>query len=125
VTPQCTLTSCVKTSITRPPDAVRHVDRQTLARELVNDRQTLQDPAVGTGVEHEVGGPHVIHRRRRLRPWAAHRHAATRPLLRHLQALLPPQARHAIGAERVPLPLEDLRNKQAWIAFRFTDCRMI
>jgi len=67
----------------------------------------------------------VIQRRRRLRPWAAHRHAATRPLLRHLQALLPPQARHAIGAERVPLPLEDLRNKQAWIAFRFTDCRMI
>ena len=41
-------------------NAARDVDRQALARELVDDGQTLQRPAVGAGIEHEVVGPDVI-----------------------------------------------------------------
>jgi hypothetical protein len=38
-------------------DAARHVDSQTLARELVNDRQTLQDPSFASSASISKGGP--------------------------------------------------------------------
>ena len=45
------------------PNAAGHIDRQALARELIDDRQALQRAAVRAGVEHEVVRPDVIDRR--------------------------------------------------------------
>ena len=46
------------------PYAPRHIDRQTLTSELVDDGQALQRPAIRARIEDEVVGPHVIHRGR-------------------------------------------------------------
>ena len=46
------------------PYAPRHIDRQTLTSELVDDGQALQRPAIHARIEDEVVGPHVIHRGR-------------------------------------------------------------
>jgi hypothetical protein len=44
----------------RRSNAARHVDRQTLPRELVDDRQTLQRAVIGARVEDEIVRPQVI-----------------------------------------------------------------
>ena len=49
------------------PDASRHIDRQALTRERIDERQALQRPAIRARVEDEVIGPHVIPRGRELR----------------------------------------------------------
>src|SRR5688572_32016364 len=69
-----------------------HINRETLSRELIDDRQALQAATIGAGVEHEVVRPHVIDRRRWQRPRTTGGHPPTRPFLRHLEALRPPQA---------------------------------
>ena len=47
--------------MTRPrSDAAGDVDGEALARELVDDRQTLQRAAIRARVEHEVVGPDMI-----------------------------------------------------------------
>ena len=51
-------------------DAAGHIDRQALARELIDHRQTLQLLAVGAGIEHKVVGPDLAHGRCRQRPRA-------------------------------------------------------
>ena len=45
---------------TRGPDAPGDVDRQALACELIDNRQTLEALAVGAVIEHEVVGPDVV-----------------------------------------------------------------
>jgi len=42
------------------PNPAGDIDRQALARELVDDRQALQGAPVGARVEHEIVRPHVI-----------------------------------------------------------------
>ena len=44
-------------------NAAGHVDRQALAREFVDDRQALQRPPIGAGIEDEVVRPDVIRSR--------------------------------------------------------------
>src|SRR5687767_4264740 len=84
-----------------------HINRETLSRELIDDRQALQAATIGAGVEHEVVRPHVIDRRRWQRPRTTGGHPPTRPFLRHLEALRPPQAVHPVGAQHVALALEE------------------
>ena len=42
------------------PNPPGDVDRQAFPRELVDHRQALETPAVGTGIEHEIVRPDVI-----------------------------------------------------------------
>src|SRR5258706_1234298 len=73
-------------------DAARHIDRQALVCELIDYRQSLQLLAIGTGIEHEVIGPHLAHGRCGQRPWAASRYASPWPFSRHLQPMQTPEA---------------------------------
>lgn len=84
-------------------DRARHVDRQTLAGELVDDRQTFQLLAVRAGVEDEVVSPDVIGRP----GWQGARPRARDPLPApfrgQLQLCLTPQPLGAARTHRVSL----------------------
>ena len=84
------------------PYAPRHIDRQTLTRELVDDGQALQRPAIRARIEDEVVGPHVIHRGWDQRPRAPGGYPPSRAPSRHLQARLVPQTIGSLGTHRVP-----------------------
>src|SRR3954468_18724660 len=97
-------------------DAARHVDGQALARELVDDRQTLQRPPIGARVEYEIVRPHVIEPGQRERPRTTRGGPPPWPLLRDLQSLLAPQAIRAVGAHPVALALEEDPNHPIAVA---------
>ena len=84
------------------PDVSRHIDRQALTREIIDDRQALQRPAIRARVEDEVIGPHVIPRGRGLRPEATRGHPPPQAPPRHVQARLAPQPIGPFGTHRVP-----------------------
>ena len=84
------------------PYAPRHIDRQTLTSELVDDGQALQRPAIRARIEDEVVGPHVIHRGRGQRSRAAGGYPPARAPSRHVQARLVPQTIGPLGTHRVP-----------------------
>lgn len=61
-----------------------HVDGQTLTRELIDHRQTLQLLTIGAGVEHKVVCPKVSRARCRQRARPARRNPSPWPFSRHL-----------------------------------------
>ena len=59
-------------------DAAGHVDRQALTRPFVDHGEAFQGLPIGTGVEQEVVGSHVIRRGGRQRPMATRRRGRRR-----------------------------------------------
>jgi hypothetical protein len=88
-------------------NASGYVDRQALARELIHDRQALELLPIGTGIEHEVIGPHLAHGHCRQWPWAASRHTAPGPFPRHLQLMQAPKAMGPIRAHGMSTPSQE------------------
>lgn len=102
----------LRAAATRGEDSVQHpdgsvgidppatLDDEGLARELVDDMQQLQDPAVGSLVELEVDRPHMIGALSG-QPCSGHRRVSQPPALsaahRHTQALLAPQTLHPLS----------------------------
>ncbi len=86
--------------LTRADPAV-DLDRQTLLRELVGNRQAFELPPVGTGIEHEIDGPDLVGAVRRVGPRPTTGDALARPSARKLQARAMPQPVGAPRAHRV------------------------
>ncbi len=82
-------------------DAALDVDRQALARPLVDDRQAFERLVVGTGVEPEVVGPPLVRTPRRQGPRALAGDALARPLAWHLQSRQLPSPVRAVPAHPV------------------------
>src|SRR5579872_6906993 len=55
-------------------DASGHVDRQTLASELIDHGQALELLSIGAGINEKVISPHLTHGHCRQWPWARSRH---------------------------------------------------
>src|SRR6185437_2701625 len=84
-----------------------YLDGQTLARVLINHRQTLKLLTIGTGIEDEIICPQISRARCRQRARAAVRNPSSRPLSRHLQTTLAPQAVSSIGAHPMSTTLQE------------------
>lgn len=79
-------------------DRAGDVDRQTLMREFVDDRQAFDLLPVGTGIEDEIVGPDVMGGAWRQRAGSRGGDAPARSFPRQLQPSLAPQAFGARGA---------------------------
>lgn len=78
-----------------------NVDREALARPLVDDREAFQPLAIRAPIEDEIVRPDMISSGRRHGSRASARDAPAWPAARHLQPGLPPEAMRAVGAHRV------------------------
>jgi hypothetical protein len=104
-------------------DTAIDIDRQSLLRELVGDRQALELLTIGAAVEHEIVGPYSVRPALRLRPRPSSSHALPRALARQLQAGGPPQPVCSARAHTVAVAPE--KDADAAIAVALILCRQL